>query len=466
MVEGDIFAICDAGESDGCLVPSGCSTQQPSTTFIPPQMVMVLDKSGSMFSNSYDHDGDSGTADVTRWNALHQAVSPILNTYDGRINFGVKLFPSVSSLSCTVDDGVDVGCAPDNGATILASIPAATANSNGYTPSGTALEEAIEYLNTAPILAGGPRGIIFMADGSTSTECGEPDEWEEIAPLLVEAYLDDGISTYVVGINSGSSGTDTELSQFAIAGGSPAGDFALVFEDDFEDGDISDWTMSGDAGWTVDATWVPSSGGGSFAAHNLDIGNSDDARMGRTVTMPEAGFIYADIHISTESGDDYLEFYVDGSRVGSRYSGTVGWERVAWAIPAGTHTIRFDYDKDGSNSSGDDTVWIDNVAIYTGKAFHNAQNTQELYDAMDEIIDSVVTCDIGLSVAPPFPDQVDVKVSGNQYVQISEAECQASQDGWYYSSPHTTITLCGTACEDFKALSTPTAAVTYFCSAG
>ena len=68
---------------------------------------------------------------------------------------------------------------------------------------------------------------------------------------------------------------------------------------------------------------------------------------------------------------------------------------------------------------------------------------------------------------PPLdPNAVTVTVDGVSYDQITAAECQANQAGWYYSTQYTAITLCGAACDEFKLLPTPTADVEYFCSGG
>ena len=105
----------------------------------------------------------------------------------------------------------------------------------------------------------------------------------------------------------------------------------------------------------------------------------------------------------------------------------------------------------------------------------------QLSQAMADIAASVITCEIDLGIAPPFEDEVDVKVDGVQYVRLDSNsptfDCDAT-DGWYYTLESTTtcetdipfscdqISLCGAACSSFKALVTPAADVTFFCDAG
>lgn len=197
-------------------------------SFVPPHpnVVLMLDNSASMIA-TYDHDGDASTPTVSRWAALHAAVSNILAAYDERIDFGAKVFPI--GIGCSLNEQVDVPCEPLNAAPILNQIPEAMAtNSSGLTPSGTAFVQTLSYLETLP--AELPRAIIFMADGSTSVGCEEPNTGEEIVPIL-EAAFNQGnapsIRTFVVGINADTELTVEQLESFGRAGGAPPGEPAF-----------------------------------------------------------------------------------------------------------------------------------------------------------------------------------------------------------------------------------------------
>jgi hypothetical protein len=99
-------------------------------------------------------------------------------------------------------------------------------------------------------------------------------------------------------------------------------------------------------------------------------------------------------------------------------------------------------------------------------AYYGTTSQAQLEAELQGILSGLATCDIQLSIPPPNPDLVDVQVGGVQYTQISSTDCMNNQPGWYYSTQYTQITLCGQACDDFKAMSTPTADVSFFCSAG
>ena len=66
--------------------------------------------------------------------------------------------------------------------------------------------------------------------------------------------------------------------------------------------------------------------------------------------------------VSSESGYDYLELWIDGSQQDS-WSGTVGWTEASYPLAAGAHTIEWRYTKDSSISSGDDAAWVDDIDL-------------------------------------------------------------------------------------------------------
>ena len=113
-----------------------------------------------------------------------------------------------------------------------------------------------------------------------------------------------------------------------------------------------------------------------------------------------------------------------------------------------------------------DDVEIVKGGSYSNTAYYDAQSTAALYDALDQITASLITCDLPLSVPPLSPDDIFVTVDGSSYDQITAADCANDVDGWYYSIQYTQLTLCGNACDTFKALATPAAHVEYYCTGG
>ena len=128
--------------------------------------------------------------------------------------------------------------------------------------------------------------------------------------------------------------------------------------EDFETGDFSKfpWEHAGDASWTV-ASRQKHSGAYSAQAGTIE----DDGSTALKVTL---GCISGNItfcrKVSSESGCDYLKFYIDGVEK-DKWSDREDWAKVSFGVTAGTRTFEWTYSKDSSESGGDDTVWIDDI---------------------------------------------------------------------------------------------------------
>jgi len=69
------------------------------------------------------------------------------------------------------------------------------------------------------------------------------------------------------------------------------------------------------------------------------------------------------LKVSSESSYDGFYFYIDSDCVSSRYSGECEYVQLEFTIPAGSHTLRWEYSKDGSVSSGNDCAYVDRIVI-------------------------------------------------------------------------------------------------------
>ena len=149
--------------------------------------------------------------------------------------------------------------------------------------------------------------------------------------------------------------------------GDPAAQFTVQYTsdygqtgtitDDFERTELGpDYTTVGSGNWF---TTTYTSHGGSYSARAGDIGDDMSTCMIRTADEGPLSFWY---RVSSESGYDYFNFYIGGSRV-VHQSGTVGWTYYSTTLSAGQHELKWEYDKDGGASSGSDTVWIDDLSL-------------------------------------------------------------------------------------------------------
>jgi hypothetical protein len=64
--------------------------------------------------------------------------------------------------------------------------------------------------------------------------------------------------------------------------------------------------------------------------------------------------------VSSESGWDYLRFFIDGTQQ-EQWSGDIPWAEVSYFVAAGVHEFKWVYYKDGSVSTGSDCAWVDYI---------------------------------------------------------------------------------------------------------
>ncbi len=98
---------------------------------------------------------------------------------------------------------------------------------------------------------------------------------------------------------------------------------------------------------------------GVDAAQSGDIYDSSSTWMETTLSGP--GTLTFWWKVSSESGYDFLGLYVDGAKV-RQISGSTSWDQVTATITgSGSHTVRWTYSKDSSQSDGSDCGWVDEV---------------------------------------------------------------------------------------------------------
>jgi len=157
-------------------------------------------------------------------------------------------------------------------------------------------------------------------------------------------------SSETVTIMSGQ--TTTVTRSYTLQGGVSLGDAV--------DAPELTWTTGGDNNW-FGQTQVAWDGVG--AAQSGGIANDQETWMEITVEGP--GTISFYWRVSSESGYDFLQFYI-GSSVQASISGNVGWEQKSFSVARGSQTLRWSYSKDSIVSAGSDCGWVDNVVYSCG----------------------------------------------------------------------------------------------------
>lgn len=103
---------------------------------------------------------------------------------------------------------------------------------------------------------------------------------------------------------------------------------------------------------------------GNFSYGSKVLSHNQQSNAYLTVTTDYVEFYW---FVSSESGYDWFEFYIDGVRE-IRESGTNNtWTKFSKGLPKGEHTFRWRYTKDGSVDRGDDRAYIDCLVINLGE---------------------------------------------------------------------------------------------------
>lgn len=224
-----------------------CQVQMATLKPVIPNMMLALDKSGSMLT-LWDHDANPNTPTITRWNSLYQVVDTVTGKFNDKVNFGANLFPNKSAQqvynanACLVNANVEIKVKPKNQAAILAGIPAAnTMAIYGGTPAAAGVTSALNHLKSLP--ADVPKALLLITDGAANCGMGlaPPPLFEmydqTVHTLVGDAFTKDKIPTYVIGINTINALSDgkqdgspdminpfTKLNELAVLGGNPKND--------------------------------------------------------------------------------------------------------------------------------------------------------------------------------------------------------------------------------------------------
>ena len=167
-------------------------------------------------------------------------------------------------------------------------------------------------------------------------------------------------------LNTAPKGAAVDFEYNLVAGNSSAqkgftriiGNPPLV--EDFERGNLTtlNWLSGGNKPWTIENT--SSSLTGKFSARSGAIGDLQNSDLLITLEVASDDSIRFWVKSSTEKQADYLKFFIDNQQK-STWSGETAWSRVAFAVGPGIHTFKWSYQKDYSNLSGSDAVWLDNI---------------------------------------------------------------------------------------------------------
>ncbi len=168
-----------------------------------------------------------------------------------------------------------------------------------------------------------------------------------------------------------------------------------IMIEDFEIGSFSayEWSHGGDADWTIDADAYS----GSFSARSGEISHSQTSELSILMNILYEGEIQFWSKASSEQGGsgtvyDYLEFYIDDEPQDLVIGGDTDWNEYTVDLPIGEHLLRWVYEKDEAQSSGEDCAWLDMIQFPAGAVPPLSIDFGDLnFDSIVNILDVIVT---------------------------------------------------------------------------
>lgn len=119
------------------------------------------------------------------------------------------------------------------------------------------------------------------------------------------------------------------------------------------------WSCLGNADWFTQTDNTCTS---ATAWQAGDINDDETSKLEVTLTLTAPGSFTFDYGVDSESGYDYLRFYIDDV-LQMEDSGSVACTTYTDTLGAGTYTFRWSYEKDNIVSEGQDTAWIANISF-------------------------------------------------------------------------------------------------------
>lgn len=222
------------GDGTGTIISDAmvtCAEANPKTMNLPPDILIVLDRSGSMNDNVDGTTCTGGCGANSKWSQMTMALEAFLPSVETTVNWGLKYFATKGgnggNASCTVNTMADVAPAASNSGPIMTSIMGTTAGSS--TPTTAAVTNAATYLKG--LNDGNPKFILLATDGiptcgtaacaaGSGTTGNQCDDANAIAAVKM-VHDTGGIPTFVLGIGTANGGGDATLTAMANAGGFP-----------------------------------------------------------------------------------------------------------------------------------------------------------------------------------------------------------------------------------------------------
>ena len=203
---------------------SNCGIFMQTAQMVPPDILIVQDKSGSMNDQADGTTCNGGCGANSKWSQTTSALNMVIGMTDTTVNWGLKFF-ATSNSGCTVSATAEVPVGPNNANAIMTAIGRAAPGSS--TPTRVAIQNAVTIMQG--LTDTNPKFLLLATDGLPNCLPGGATNADDSpgAIAAVAAALTAGFPTFVVGIGN-TMGTAT-LNSMAMAGGKPQTGAATSF---------------------------------------------------------------------------------------------------------------------------------------------------------------------------------------------------------------------------------------------
>jgi von Willebrand factor type A domain len=219
---GDVGLTGSAGSA------GGCGQMNVPIAPLPPDILIVQDRSSSMKNDDSDSSCRGGCGANSKWSQVTAALTQVVTNTQASINWGLKLFSDNGACDASSAPVVAVGAG--NGPAISTAIAAATPGGN--TPTRDAITNGAAYLSgltdkndkyillATDGLPNCPDGCSGMAQPSTSCIMTDNPSEDTVAEQAILTAGQMGFKTFVIGIGDVTVAVAT-LNQMAVNGGEP-----------------------------------------------------------------------------------------------------------------------------------------------------------------------------------------------------------------------------------------------------
>jgi hypothetical protein len=195
-------------------VPGGCNAQEIVAKAVPPNMLIVLDRSCSM---------TNAVGMSTKWKIAVEALNKMTTDFNGKIRFGMTLFPDLAGGDCA-QGTIPIPVADGNEMAIQDLLTKSLVKADKYFPDGpcvTNIDTAMLQASTEPAFTDVDRDsyALLVSDGKQSSGCGG-DAGDKKTEMYIADLFAKGVPTFVIGFAVGVD--SAQMDAFATAGGVPA----------------------------------------------------------------------------------------------------------------------------------------------------------------------------------------------------------------------------------------------------